>query len=220
MFKERTSPFSSFNYYNLLLSNLPSWKKYPPRNRSLICSLDYHSAENYGDAQYVFPVDGSKVGVCPEADIWLSFQNVQELDDLNWQITTLIEASGLREPKTWNEVQKCFMEIDKKRDDIVSKLADDDEKDSRTFYNAHTSRMNFFTHDVKYFYTKNTLMEALEEALDPTYNKFKLVKVGDPVSPDRSWHEVWTDGVSILMPVNTKFQDIFEERFGWKLEKS
>ena len=62
------------NYYTLLIDNTKLWDKYPKRSRSFICS-NYNSG--YGSSlYYVIPYDGTKMGVCPDADIWNGFETV------------------------------------------------------------------------------------------------------------------------------------------------
>ena len=74
------------NLYTILLSEIfDSWKGYPKRNRSHICTYSYSIADGFsaGHAQkkgpsltyIVFPKNGAKIGVCSEDDIWVSFSN-------------------------------------------------------------------------------------------------------------------------------------------------
>jgi len=76
------------NLYTRLLSDiLPSWKDFPPRNRSFICStssgyaLNYTGKEPKFDNVYVvLPKNGAKIGICSTADIWTSFKILNEHD--------------------------------------------------------------------------------------------------------------------------------------------
>lgn len=71
------------NIYTRLLSGiLPSWRKYPHRNKSFICSLatwvvsSYTHGDDKGSGVYwVLPENNAKIGVCPTRDIWSSFEN-------------------------------------------------------------------------------------------------------------------------------------------------
>lgn len=204
---ERVSPHAMNNLYNLILSNAPSWSKYPKRNKSLICSVSATTAIHYGDAFYVFPVDRSKVGVCPDFDIWGSFKNITELDDLNYGLSELFDTIGLGLPKTWNEIKQAFKEIDKNKEKVKDVLAD----------RNNTLAIKMFSRNIDYFWKDTTLMEAIEEALDPESNGFKLVTVGDENISKTSSVEVWTDGVSILVPVHKKFWKIMKEKFNIEL---
>jgi hypothetical protein len=63
------------NVHIELLSNLPSWKDYPSYEWSVIGISSELGALGYGDSYEIIPFDNSKIAVCPEADIWLSFSN-------------------------------------------------------------------------------------------------------------------------------------------------
>src|SRR5271168_3608736 len=70
--KERKSANTS-NQYTLLMDNLPAWKEYPKRSRSLVCSTSSDRAASYGNVYLVLPFNGARIGICPEYDIWDSF---------------------------------------------------------------------------------------------------------------------------------------------------
>lgn len=66
---------NTHSYGNLLIDNLPEWVNYPKRSKSVICTNSYNVASWYGsDIYQVFPVNGTKVGVCPKDDLWFSFK--------------------------------------------------------------------------------------------------------------------------------------------------
>jgi hypothetical protein len=74
------------NFYTMLMSNLPSWKDWPRRNRSFICSteeskaaghaIDYgkpsatFNSQSENQTYVIIPCNGSKIGEVGEADIW------------------------------------------------------------------------------------------------------------------------------------------------------
>lgn len=64
------------NHYSLLFNNLPAWKGFPKRSRSLICTTDVDGAENYGEPYLILPFDNAKIAVCPTHDIWVSFPKI------------------------------------------------------------------------------------------------------------------------------------------------
>ena len=75
-----------FNLYTRLFSGiLPSWKGYPPRNRSFICTSSTGKALEFTDTfpaldewknnvYAVLPKNGAVIGVCPKSDLWFAFQ--------------------------------------------------------------------------------------------------------------------------------------------------
>ena len=74
---DRFSPHAKNNFYNVFFSNADSWKKYPKRNRSLVCTTSDTYAKDYGKLYYVIPLKNTKVGICPEKDIFFSFKEFE-----------------------------------------------------------------------------------------------------------------------------------------------
>lgn len=80
------------NIYTQLFSHLlPSWEEYPPRNRCAVCTNNVNKAEGYSnnDIFYIFPKNGTKIGISPARDIWYSFNvllkqyRIDTLNDFN-----------------------------------------------------------------------------------------------------------------------------------------
>jgi len=69
------SSIEDVNVHIELLSNLPCWKDYPNYVWSVIGISSEVGAKGYGEVYEIIPFDNSKIAVCPEADIWLSFSN-------------------------------------------------------------------------------------------------------------------------------------------------
>lgn len=89
---ERTSANTN-NFYTLFMSKYsPEWAKFPPRDRSVICSSASLMAGGYGTLFQVFPFNGTKIGICPEGDLWMSFQasGINDLSDFNDKIAGLM----------------------------------------------------------------------------------------------------------------------------------
>jgi len=90
----KVSENAYYNLYTRLLSGvLPSWKDYPVRNRSFICTscigkaLLYGLSDNfynsYEDIYVVLPINNSKIAICPKSDIWDSFPKTLGTKTLN-----------------------------------------------------------------------------------------------------------------------------------------
>jgi len=58
------------NYYTLCIDNLPNWSAFPKRSRSMICSTNRKYASEYGQLYLVLPLNGAKIGITGERDIW------------------------------------------------------------------------------------------------------------------------------------------------------
>lgn len=184
----RKSAYVGSNYYTLLMDNLPSWKQYPKRSQSIVCDTGYHHASDYsvaGNLYYVFPVNGSKVGVAPEDDIFSSF----DFAGMNW-FSNRMGASGF-DDRSWKALVKSFQEFDDA---------------------SETERNNsiFDVEDINDEYNGN-LLDTLNIIMDPKKNGFTLRKAG--YKYDDEWNEAWTDGKCLLVNESamTGFQGLLEQ---------
>jgi hypothetical protein len=67
---ERKSQNTS-NHYTLLMDNSPNYALWPKRSKSLIATSDRTYANAFGGSLYaLFPFNGTRIGICPEKDIW------------------------------------------------------------------------------------------------------------------------------------------------------
>ena len=72
----RRSANEKTNIYTLLASDiLESWRNFPKRSKSVICSTNLYTAKSYGDGYVVIPQNNAVFGVCPEDDMWFSFSD-------------------------------------------------------------------------------------------------------------------------------------------------
>lgn len=72
----RISQNTSNMYTKLLSDVLDSWKDYPRRSNSFICTSDKDKALSYSDKYdyyAVFPENNAKFGICSKKDFWVSF---------------------------------------------------------------------------------------------------------------------------------------------------
>lgn len=197
-FDARISPYAHNNFYNLLLSNLPSWKNYPKRNKSIICTTDMDNAKGRGDgdAYIVIPRNGAKIGVCSKEDIWISFEFVDSLNDINWSLedffeNTIFKEEGYYTPDDLDRNYNEFVKACKFADTIKNKY------EFPSFYDW--LKPYFLNKDMK-------LLDFLNKTLDPKRNGFKLKKTGDDLFSRR---ETWTNSDCVLIkrwsPISEEF---------------
>jgi hypothetical protein len=200
--KERKSPWASSNHYNLLLSNLPSWKDYPKRNMSLICTTDIEEAMSRGNPYLVLPFNGSKIGVCPVGDIWDSFEKITPFT-LNDMINRPFREEAISD-SSWNN--------------FVGSLKKKDPEDIKILYTAITKRSNRTKRLPRLTeFTSQKLIEWLNDILSPKRNGFKLSKIGDNLPEKR---EVWTNGKCVVIYEDEQMAfDLRELRFEKVKEK-
>lgn len=71
---------NTMNHTTLLVDNLPSWKRFPKRSQSIICSTNFANAQSYGPIHLVYPTDQCDIGVVPSMDMWDGFQKRMRSD--------------------------------------------------------------------------------------------------------------------------------------------
>jgi hypothetical protein len=177
------------NQYTLLFSNLPSWKDYPKRNRSLICTTSVSIAKGYGRTFLVLPLDGAKIGVCPGQDMWdttlISIgKNVHTID-----FVEILENRGIT-GNTYEQLMKSFV------------------KNKSELYSIDTFSSYFIT-ELKKCNNTVEMEQLLNKFLNPTHNKFELKSCFSLPKMKQSYdddsYECWTDSESYLVKIGTPF---------------
>jgi hypothetical protein len=99
------------NYYTLLMDNLPSWKSFPKRSKSIIFTSDKEMGASYGNSYILFPKNGAKIGKAPDQDIWYSFVDLgRKFDKSNFILSDFNdfinnEIKHQNKPKTYDELK-------------------------------------------------------------------------------------------------------------------
>jgi len=179
---KRRSPNANSNYTNIIISNLPSWKKYPKRNKSLICG-DFNRTHGHFDLGeenlfLVIPQNNAKIGMCSQ-DFWTSFNDFYSLSSLGSVISSLLSSSF---DDSWIKTRNRLNKIS------IKKLQE-----------------QFKFNYIKFNLDENkSVIENLDEMLNPENNKFKLTKWNNNFQFDYSFYdgnmqEVWTDSTSLLI---------------------
>jgi hypothetical protein len=161
----RTSKGNPTNYYNQLFSSkLSSWKNIPRRDKSIICSSDIHTAQNYGSKIfYVFPKNGTKIAICDEPDFWFALPKLKEVKfDRFFDVSEhRIEVKDL---KTFEiAIKELIAKYNCTFDDLLKFKAKD---------------------------TNETFEECLNRQLDPELNKINIESIsslGDLGYPREIW---------------------------------
>lgn len=187
--KHKRASANTSNEYTLLIDNSPKWKAYPNRAKSLICGNTESAAYGVTSEKYlVLPVDGSKIGVCPEDDFWDSFGNTYEgqMNDFNDELRRMYDYMFGKTP-----AQSSYAALKKQIDKMDKRLAEDD--------SILHGDLRWMTIPTMARSEGMTLWQVINYILDPNENKFTLMKAGDILPSDR--RECWTDGDSVLIRV-------------------
>lgn len=206
---------NTINIYTALFDILPSWKEYPKRSRSIICSNEEEYAggykgysENIGSLYIVLPKDGSKIGICPERDIWESFRLVKSRWRSNTMNTFNIEFLHLF-MNLYDLVHGKYILDDLREadgnimNDFLGKAESDITKHTALAFKKQKSlnkQDDYLIEDVLYFKfaANKTWLEYFDELLNPKSNGFKTQTI-EQFNAGNDSHEVWTDGDCLLV---------------------
>jgi len=176
------------NYMTLLMDNLPSWKKYPKRSKSIICSTSRSKAQGYGHNYHVIPYDNTNIGICSRSDVWFSFKskNLNGLDTVN----------------VWNdELKETFEDFNIDTDDNEWKKLKHQFKGLSLALTGGGKMIN----KLKKYYN----LDNLNNMLSPEENGFKI-----GIQNMKHDREVWIQGKSILVKLDYSddfIQDVMDE---------
>jgi hypothetical protein len=112
------------NIHVILMSELESWKDFPPYNQSIIGSTNYNSAKGYGWAGTCFeiiPFDDTKIGICDESSVWESFGGFSNFAFIRMTDRFLNDLIG--NVKSWKEIKEKI--LNSNLNDVFSELQED-----------------------------------------------------------------------------------------------
>lgn len=180
------------NYYTLWLDNHPSFKDWPKRSKSFICSTYASTADSYGDVYIVVPADKNKVGLVQETDMWYvdlgENSPARNMQELVYFTENLLEQVGL-DPvdTTYAELQETFKKIDIEfLADWIDQADDEDEAENLIILTKKLKKSNC-----------NNYFELWEKVVTP--NLFKQV-LASKIGPAKG--EVWVEGECVFIPAN------------------
>jgi len=194
------------NEYTMLMSDiLPAWKEYPKRNRSFICTNSIDRVDDYvrnlEDAFLVLPKNGAKIGVCPEKDLWFSFENggIFKLNQFNQALNNLGDYVYSNLGKNYD------MGTPKGLTKILQSVSLFDAMNEASIYQYMNNLIdkclnNFFSNDDP---SVISMYQCVEKCLDPTLNGFQLMSTSDMSWESYNNEEVWTDSKCLFIQLKT-----------------
>jgi len=175
------------NYYTLLMDNLPIWKKYPKRSKSIICTNSFSDAATYGDIYVVFPFNNANFGVAPAGDIWLGFLGtIGQLRIFVRDLKILLEKTthGVANfDKDWNRLTRSF----KASEEFIKSEKSDEVINAFKQYNKD------WINDI---INGKSYIETFNKYMSPSKNQFDTTKRPTEVTRGR---ELWTDSKCVLV---------------------
>lgn len=221
----RVSADTSNVYTKLISDILPSWKNYPKRNNSAICTTKESSALFYtfnneiGDTSsegilVVFPRNGTKIAVANSADVWGSFDNltrndIATLDVFNYRfgifIKTMLNKIDNKEYQLddiddiFKQNSRTILNIFNKIEQTIRKITEKQLKQFLSNIYDSISNCPFFAKLIYYVYSGGTIIDFLDDILNPEKNGFSLTNINHINGKD---NEVWFSSDYIMIKLN------------------
>ena len=224
----RISLNNSYNYYNRLLSNiLNSWKHYPKRNQSFICTSSYEYAAHWSDVvNLVLPINGTKLGICPRWDMWRSFTEHSDIERMlyfNIDISkffsiindTLADAHDyIFKYEDNKEVYRYIV----KTESNIKKLTENKVNDLIEYFHADMYNANIFEYIIRSVYNDTeTIISCLDDILNPEKNEFRTEFIESYSIPINKQRELWFSNEAIFIRIDylwdNKNSRLFSELF-------
>lgn len=224
---ERIS-YGSPNVYTRLMSGvLPSWKNYPKRSESFICTTSKNYSSTFGKPYIIFPFNNPKIGICTEEDLWDSFTQVidyldMDMDAFNYEVIDLlakIDPCNMSSTHGSVHLLKEYyrnMFISESDEKIYKTL----ETTSNTLITAKKINNAPFLRFIKsnrlsttfydYYENGDNFISFLDFILDPAKNDFKLIALDMLNNTNKSSNELWFSCPAVFIK-EEKYQDLKEK---------
>jgi len=179
---------NTHNFYTMWLNNHPDWSRFPKRNVVGTNSADV--AGSYGfDTYVILPKNGSKIGMCPTEDLWVSFKALQELNTSADIIMDMFKhVFGDNVPTTFEELETRLKKLQ----------ADEDYLPTPEYLDHHD-----LDHKVLDIIKEKGLYNTFRYFFSPT--NFKVTSVEQMSNTSgRDGNEVWFDSDFIAIPYHER----------------
>lgn len=172
--KEPRRSANTSNYYTVLIDSiLPSWKNFPNRSKSFICSTRFNTAHQYGDVYRMYPVGDPIIALCPSEDIWDSFNYCENLDEFNNGFEYIQDLLGCIASDSENDILETIDKLDKlwKYGKSAKNYKNDEIDESfKQLYKKLTNINNDITFSDKRFNNATTFISFIINTLMPSCN--------------------------------------------------
>ncbi|MDD4738314.1 MAG: hypothetical protein PHF54_03600 [Candidatus Pacebacteria bacterium] len=224
----RVSLNNSYNYYNRLLSNiLNSWKHYPKRNQSFICTSSYEYAAHWSDVvNLVLPINGTKLGICPRWDMWRSFTEHSDIERMLYFNIDISKFFSIINDTLADVHDYIFKYEDNKEvyryivktESNIKKLTENKVNDLIEYFHADMYNANIFEYIIRSVYNDTeTIISCLDDILNPEKNEFRTEFIESYSIPINKQKELWFSNEAIFIRIDylwdNKNSRLFSELF-------
>ena len=227
--KFNRSAANTANYVNTLVSNLPNWTNYPPRENSTIASFDKGRARQYAvdytnvrterEPFLVLPFGNPIIGICPSSDFFTGFRSSSKVGVP--EINTYIESINFNYGKLLGKSGKDLFLNSNSGKELIKQLASMDmtrlsNEKKETLFKLVTG--TYYSKDIpdifKKLITYPNVLSFIQDLLDPIANEFQAVKLSD-ITPDMlNYNEVWMSSKVMFITASQfeKYLDKFQSQ--------
>jgi len=181
-YPEQRKSANTANYYTLWMDSSPKWIKFPKRSRSLICSNNPEVANYFGILSVVVPTRNCIIGICPEDDLWNSFERTAktQLNTFNDFLSRAFELNGYSgNPQNYEQLIQLLSKTQIEGADF----------DELTDYGPMRNDA----------VTKGGLLRYMDYVFDPVKNKFKLTN-WSKYNLQNYKLEIWLNAPCVIVP--------------------
>lgn len=191
---------SGYEYTALLIDNLPSWKQYPKRSRSVICTSSKSESKEYGASWRVIPSDNCTFGVCPTFDMWLSFDKIMGRYTTVHQFNIALSKNQLSD-KDWPSFKKDMIEMGSELTDsgIFNKL-------TRSILGGSYEKLIRLVFDDFIKSSNKNIIEWLDDFMSPEKNGFST-----DITKAKKNSEIWIGSGPVLLVLDKEFDTFVKE---------
>lgn len=238
----RTSENTS-NIYTLLFSEvLPSWSKYPKRNRSVICTNEIEKAMDYSSTPeniyLVLPKNNANMGICNTSDIWdainLTYDSpgipreyrleIYDLPTFNEVLAYLLDyALNINHPESFfysgngKEVIKMLDAlddyVDKEDEENITEMIEEYDD----IYSDTATQKAAMCMLLAIKKSGKTSLGFLNDFLNPHKSGIELTTIEEYGPHATQYQEIWTDSPCLMVSLTYRY--VLDEFLGIKDEE-
>jgi len=218
--KESRTSKDTNNLYQAIMATSPNWDGYPNREQSVMFSPMKSTADEYGEAYFVFVPDDANIVMTTlsHGDFWHSMDNIEKRitadipslmniikgisnysninPDLNFEFPNVVEHVF-----TSSDVNKFYEEMKKFTKEKIEYLI----QVKKPWPHAKP----FYLDMLKHYDAENGWRNYFNDLFDPQKNKIKLGGVND--IPYRKDEECWTDSPVLLLSCGLNVNKILND---------
>lgn len=197
------------NEFTLIVDNvISSWKNFPKRSESFICSTSKSTAESYGHAHLVFPLKNTKIGICSNSDMWNSLNRISDLSDGGSvvEFNEVFNSININSSKILSKPVNNMVTASDINDVIMSVQSIIDNGKIHDLASLVNKDVIDIYYDLinKFLFHSNNFKKNLEWILDSKANDLELKRISDisDFSKDYSSREVWFSAPAAFLNMN------------------